>query len=108
MKLLHLTFQYQYTDQIERIFDDLDVHDYVRYPRVAGRDSDGKHDNSQTFPGNMTAVHAQLPEEKIDSLFEKLRAFRDEKSAHAHLRAVLLPIERMLGDQVDTSKKTNE
>ena len=96
MKLLHLTFHFEYADAIERIFDRHEVRDATRYPMVEGRDRDGKHYGSQVYPGNFTVVHAQLPEEKIDAMFEELRAFRDEKRAHHHLEALILPVERRL------------
>lgn len=101
MKLLHLTFQFQYTDMIEALLAKHRVMDYVFYPRIAGRDSDGKHTNSQAFPGHMTAVHAFVAEETVAPLLGDLNKFRQEKAAHRHLRAAILPVEQTAPDSVD-------
>lgn len=96
MKFLHLTYQFQYSDMLEAILDEHGIVNYARYPRIAGRDSDGKHANSQAFPGHLAAIHALVPDGALDALFDRLNEFRKEKEAHEHLRAVVLPVERVL------------
>ncbi|MFH1747849.1 MAG: PG0541 family transporter-associated protein [Planctomycetota bacterium] len=96
MKLLHLSFHFEYADIIERILDQHEVSEYARYSMVEGKDRDGKHFGTQVFPGNITAIQAQVPEDKIDTLFDDLQAFREEKDAHRHLQALILPVERQL------------
>jgi hypothetical protein len=96
MKLLHLSFHYEYADAIEAILDRHELANYARYAMIDGKDRDGKHFGTQVFPGNVTVVQAQVPEEKIDALLEDLQAFRNEKDAHRHLEALILPVERRL------------
>lgn len=96
MKLLHLSFHFEYADIIERILDQHEVSEYARYSMVEGKDRNGKHFGTQVFPGNVTVIQAQVPEDKIDALFEDLQAFREEKDAHRHLQVLVLPIERQL------------
>lgn len=96
MKLVHITFQFQYAEAIEAILARCHVTDMVRYPRVVGRDRDGRHEGSQAFPGHMAAIHAHVPQERLEDLWALLREFRDAKRAHAHLQAVVLPVERLL------------
>jgi hypothetical protein len=96
MKLLHLTFHFEYTDYIEAILDRHAVGAYARYPMVEGQDGDGKHFGTQVFPGNVTVVQAQIAEDRIESLFADLQKFRAEKDAHRHLQALILPVERQL------------
>jgi hypothetical protein len=96
MKLLQLSFHFEYTDLIEALLDRHEIGEYVRHSMIEGKDRDGKHFGTQVFPGSVTVVMAQVPEEKIDRLLKDLRAFRDQKDAHRHLQALVLPIERRL------------
>jgi hypothetical protein len=96
MKLLHVTLQFQYAEEIEGLLAERGVVDLVRHPRVAGRDRDGRHDGSQAFPGHMAAIQAFVPEGQVAPLLEDLRAFRDAKPAHAHLRAAVLSVDETL------------
>jgi len=59
MKLLHLTYHFEFSDQIEKILDAHDIRNYVRYARVAGKDRDGRHDGTKVFPGHSSVVQAQ-------------------------------------------------
>jgi len=81
---------------IEQLLDEHEVVDYIAYPMLEGRDEEGRHNGTQVYPGNFTAVHAQVTEDTIDPIFQALERFRGEKRAHHHLEAVVLPIERRL------------
>lgn len=96
MKLLHLTYEFQYGESIEAILRRHEVEDYVLHARIDGHDATGKHNGSQAFPGHMTLVQALVDEEKLDGLLEDLRGFREEKPTHQHLRAVVLNIDQTL------------
>lgn len=96
MKLLHLSFHFEYSEIIDTILDKHEIDAFVRHPMIEGRDRDGKHYGTQAFPGNVTVVQAQVEEPKIDALFEDLGAFREQREAHRHLQAILLPVERRL------------
>ncbi|MFW5908206.1 MAG: hypothetical protein ACOCR8_01085, partial [Desulfosalsimonas sp.] len=69
---------------------------FVRYPMLEGKDSEGKHYGSQVYPGSTTVVQAQIPEDRLKEVMEALRAFKEEKTAHRHLEAVVIPIETRL------------
>lgn len=96
MKFLHLTYHFEYAPRIEEILDEHDPPHYVRYSMMQGKDSDGKHFGDQVHPGNVSIVQAQVPDEDLDALLADLKEFRDEKKAHEHLEAVVLPVERRL------------
>jgi hypothetical protein len=96
MKLLHLTFKFEFWDQIERLLDRHDIGGFVRHAMVAGKDRDGKHYGTKVFPGASTVVQAQVPDDKVDRIMEDLSAFREEKEAHKHLEALILDVERRL------------
>ena len=96
MKLLHLSFHFEYAEIIDAILDRHDLSDFVRYSMIEGKDRDGKHFGTQVFPGNVTVVQAHIQEDKIDALFNDLQAFKKEKAAHSHLTALILPVERQL------------
>lgn len=96
MKLLLVTFQFQYADEIEALLTSHGAADRVRHPRISGRDRDGRHEGSQAFPGHMAAIQAFVAEDQVEALLTALRNFRDAKPAHAHLRAAVLPLERTL------------
>ncbi len=97
-KLVQIHVHFEYTEAIEGILDRHEIAEAVRYPMMDGRDRDGKHYGTQIFPGNVTVVQAVVDESGLDALFEDLERFRAAKAAHAHLQALVLPIERRLTD----------
>lgn len=96
MKLVHVTYHFEYAGAIEEILDTHDIQDYARYPMMEGRDEKGKHFGTQVHPGNVSVLQARVPEEKLDELMEDLKSFKESKPAHQHLEALVLPIERRL------------
>ncbi|MDX1631340.1 MAG: hypothetical protein R3234_05745 [Thermoanaerobaculia bacterium] len=97
MKLLHLTFQVQYTEPVEEILGEQGLEAWARTGRIAGRDGDGRHEGSQAFPGSLTVIQAQVPDGRVDQVLTALEEFRREKRAHHHLEALVLPVERKIG-----------
>jgi hypothetical protein len=96
LKFVQISVHFEYGDAMEKLLDRLEIAHYVRYPMMEGRDRDGKHFGTQVFPGNFTIVQALVPAGSVDRLFEALRRFREQKPAHQHLEAIVLPIERRL------------
>ncbi len=96
MKLVHITVQFEFAEIVERILDRNGVATYARHSMVDGKDKDGKHMGSQVHPGNLTVFDAHVDEDKLDELFDDLRVFREEKTAHEHIQALVLPVERKL------------
>ncbi|MFP3998907.1 MAG: PG0541 family transporter-associated protein [Desulfobacterales bacterium] len=96
MKFVHITFHFEYSEEIEQILDKHEIENFVRYPMLEGKDRDGKHYGSQVYPGSTTAIQAQVPSDRIDALMADLKAFREEKTAHLHLEALVLAIEKKL------------
>jgi hypothetical protein len=96
MKFLHVTVHFEFAEAVQAMLDRADAANFARYSMVEGKDSDGKHMGTQAFPGNITVFHAHIEDDRVDGLFDELRTFRDEKRAHNHLRALILPIERQL------------
>jgi hypothetical protein len=101
MKLLHITFHFEFTEPVEAILDRHEIRDYVRIPMVAGHDSEGKHEGSQVHPGNVTLIQAQAPDETVDDVMNDLEQFRRARRTHEHLQAVVVSIERRLEDEQD-------
>ena len=99
MKLVQVSFHFEYADSIDRIVESRGVKHYVRHPRIAGYDREGKHDGSQVFPGNTAVVQALVEDEAVDGLLDDLARFRQAKRAHWHLEAFVLPVERRLSDE---------
>lgn len=96
MKLLQLSFHFEFTDNVEEILHRHGLRDFIRYPRVDGRDEDGMHDGSRVHPGNLTVIQAPVSEEDVDAVLDDLKRFRDERKAHQHLQAFVAPIEKTL------------
>jgi hypothetical protein len=96
VRLVQISVHVEYSESIDAILDRAGVEDYVRYPMMEGKDRDGKHFGTQVFPGNFTIVQAQVPPDRIDRLMDELQRFREQKPAHRHLQALVLPIERRL------------
>tara|TARA_Y100001933_G_scaffold173872_1_gene172295 strand:+ start:3774 stop:4076 length:303 start_codon:yes stop_codon:yes gene_type:complete len=97
VKLVVISVHFEYADVIEAIVDQHDVSHYFVFPRVEGRDSEGFHEGSQVHPGNLAALHVRIDDDAVDALFGDLEGFRREKKAHAHLEAIVVPIERRMG-----------
>lgn len=96
MKFMHITFHFEYADDIEHILDRHEIENFVRYPMREGRDRDGKHYGTQVYPGSTTVVQAQVPDEKVPEMLGDLKAFRDKKGSHRHIEALVLPVEQRL------------
>lgn len=96
MKFMHITFHFEYNDDIEEILDRHGIENFVRYPMREGKDRDGKHYGTQVYPGSTTVIHAQVPEEKVDAMLRDLKVFREQKASHRHLEALVLPVEKRL------------
>jgi hypothetical protein len=98
MKLMIISFHFEYGEDIEFILDQHAIRDYVRFPMLEGKDRDGKHFGNQVFPGNVTVVQAQVEDRAVEELFQDLKSFKQSKDSHRHLQAVLLPVEDQLLD----------
>ena len=96
MKLLHITFHYEYWEDIEAILDKHQIADFVRISMVQAKDRDGKHHGNQIYPGNSCVIQAQITEEGVEGLLADLRQFKESKDSHRHLQALVLPVEQRL------------
>lgn len=96
MHLVQITFHFEFWENIEAILDEQQIDHFVQFPAVAGKDREGKHYGTQVFPGSVSLVQAQVEGENVDSLFEALKSFREERQAHRHIEAVVLQIARRL------------
>lgn len=96
MKLVSIWFHFEFSDRIEAIVDESGVENFVRFSMIEGKDRDGKHYGNQVYPGNISVIQAQVPEDYLEEFMRKLGAFKREKEAHKHLQALVLPIERRL------------
>ncbi len=102
MKLVHISFRFEYVDHVERILDESGIEDYVRYPMVEGKDQEGKHFGGQVFPGSVTVCQALVKDDMVHGLMESLQRFRMKKNSHRHLRAAVMPVEQALGLEEET------
>ncbi len=96
MKLLQISYHFEYGEAIEAMLDRHGVQDYIRFSMVEGKDCDGKHFGSQVYPGSVSVVQAQVPPGKLEALLEELGRFRSRKAAHKHIQALVMPIEYRL------------
>lgn len=96
MKQVQVSVHSEYAELICDILEDQEIDHYVLIPRAEGRNNDGRHEGTQVFPGTLMLAFIRVPDDKVDALLEKLAEFRDEKKAHEHLEALVLPIERQL------------
>jgi hypothetical protein len=96
VKLVQVSFHFEYTDEIEQILDRHHLEHWVRHQRIEGRDVEGKHSGTQAFPGNISVVETRVDDERLEALLDDLRSFRDERRAHRHVDALVLPVERSL------------
>ena len=101
MKLVQITFRFEFADAVERILARHDINRFVRWPMIEGEDSDGRAYGTKVYPGSITVINARVPEERVDDLMDDLQEFRMEREAHRHLDAVVLPVERRLADEGD-------
>ena len=99
MKLVIISVHFEYADVIEEIVDRHAAQHYFVFPRIEGRDSEGFHEGSQVHPGNLAALQVRVDDDDVAALFDDLERFRREKKAHAHLEAVVVPIEKRMGPE---------
>ena len=97
MKLVQISFHFEYADRVEKILVENEIDHFIRYPMVQGLDADGHQYGSKVFPGHITVIQARCDEEGLDALLDDLEAFRTEKRSHNHLQALVLPVERRIG-----------
>jgi hypothetical protein len=95
-RLVLCTVQSQYVDVIDDIFAEHEIVDFIRHPRAEGSDRDGRHRGSKVFPGTLASFIAYVPVQHLEPVLHALRAFRDAREAHAHLRAAVLVTDRVL------------
>ena len=96
MKLLHLTYHFEFSDRIEKILDAREIQNYVRYTSVEAKDRDGRQYGTKVFPGHSTVVQAQVPDESAESLMGALKDFKEAAESHHHINAVMLQVEDYL------------
>lgn len=96
MKLLFIIFHFEYAEDIEAILDRHNIQDFVRYPMLESKDSDGKHFGTQVYPGNSSLVQALVDEDRVQTMLDDLKAFKHAKGSHQHLQAFVVPIEQQL------------
>ena len=92
MKLVRVTYRFEFSAPIGEILAEQDVRDYTRRRDVQGRDADGLHQGSQAFPGHMEEVWAQVPDRQAESLLDALQQFRQLSASHEHLRAAVMEV----------------
>ena len=99
MKLVHVTVQVQYAEDVGEILRRHELRSWTRHDRIAGRDLDGRHDGSQAFPGNMALFQAQVADDDVSAVLDDLEKFRTAKRVHHHIEALVLPVERRIGPE---------
>jgi hypothetical protein len=96
VKLVHITYRFEFTAAVESILDRNGIADFVRSPMIDSRDRDGKHFGSKIFPGNGAVVQAIVDDERVGPLLEELNGFREQKDSHLHLRVLVLAVDRVI------------
>jgi hypothetical protein len=96
MHLVQIVFHSEFWEEIEAILDERQIGHFVRFPRLQGKDRDGKHCGSQVFPGSVSVVQIWTEDENIDGLFDRLSDFQQAREAHHHLEAWVFPVARRL------------
>jgi hypothetical protein len=103
MRLVKITVPFEFTEEIERILDETGIADYVRTGMTPGRDCTGKHTGTQVHPGSLTLLDAQVPDDDVDNLLDALEEFRAARETHNPLTAVVLAVERRIGQEPEST-----
>ncbi len=96
MKLLQISFHFEYEEVIKDLLDEHQVKNYVSYPLIEGKDCDGKHFGTKVHPGNSSVIQAQVEADQVEPLLAELDEFKQSKPSHYHLQALVLPVENRL------------
>jgi hypothetical protein len=96
MKLVLITYRFEYNEPLERILSEHGLQDFIRNPRVEGSDVDGKHYGSKIYPGHMAMVWAQVADDDVDALLEDIESFKKAKQGREHVTALVLGVERQV------------
>jgi hypothetical protein len=96
LKLVQIHYHFEFSESVEKILEQREVGNFVRYPMVAGKDRDGKHDGSKVYPGRSSVVQALVANEQAEELLADLESFKSAERSHQHLVAVVVPVEAVL------------
>lgn len=97
LKIVQINYHFEYSEDIEAILEAREIANFVRYAMIEAKDREGKHYGSKIYPGSSSVVQALVPDDTLDGLLEDLEDYRKAESSHAHLTAVVLPVEKSIG-----------
>ncbi|MFW5733784.1 MAG: PG0541 family transporter-associated protein [Oceanidesulfovibrio sp.] len=96
MKLVMVSYRFEYNEPMERILGSHGLRDYIRISQAQGSDQDGKHDGSKIYPGHMAQVWAQVQDDDVDDLLRDIEEFKNDKQSHEHVTALVLGVEKSI------------
>lgn len=96
MKLVQITYHFEFSDELEAILDEMDIVNFARHPMIESKDRDGKHYGSKVYPGSGSVIQALVPDDSVNPLLEALQDFKEAEESHRHLTAVVLAVEKQL------------
>lgn len=105
MKLVQISFHFEYADDIEELLDSHRIAHFVRHSMIQGLDSEGRQYGSKAFPGHITLIQARCDDETVPGLLDDLESFRTRKRSHNHLEALVLPVEERIGPENHDEKE---
>jgi hypothetical protein len=94
MKLVMIAYRFEYNERVEQILSANQIQDFILHPSAQGSEQDGKHYGNKVHPGLMAQVWVRVRDDALDGLLDDLRAFKEQKSAHGHLTALVLGVEQ--------------
>lgn len=92
MKLVIITYRFEYQDRVEAMLRRAGVRDFLLIARAQGGDADGLHYGSQVHPGHLSQVQAQAEDQAARELLRLVGEFKQEKQAHRHVTALCLEV----------------
>ena len=95
MKMIFLSYKQSVNDEIMKIFENLNIKSYTKWPEVQDKCETGRpRMGSHIWPGLNTAIMMPLDGDKIATLMEKIKKLNDTIK-HEKVKAFVMPIEEI-------------
>ncbi len=96
MKLLMIFCTGACDQKLRDLVESLGVHAYTEIPEAMGAGSTGKHFGTRAWPGASSVILTAVESAKADELMSALADFSKRCLPEQGVRAVLLPVEKLL------------
>jgi len=96
MRLVVVMCAGEHLEEVRRIVDEHEVQGYTEIPDIPGSGATGRRMGTRAWPGTSSIIFTAVPDEMASRLIDDLEAYRARCSPGEGIRAMVLPIDRMI------------